>query len=63
MGVLKYVFANTRVSNKCYLVIEFEKDDYIGSLTFDSLAACTRMSNLFRAHIGHRIEQIGDLDV
>jgi len=63
VGVLKYVLANDRVSNQCYLVIEFEHEHYVGRLTFDTLSTCAQISNLLRSHVGRRIDQIGELDI
>ena len=63
VGVLKYVYANTRVSDKCYLVIEHEHENYIGCLTFDDRAFCAQVSLLLRSQIGRTIETIGDLDL
>jgi hypothetical protein len=63
MGILKYVYASSRVSDKCYLVIEHEGHAYVGCLLFSDLALCTAICNLLRAHIGRPIGEIGGLDV
>jgi hypothetical protein len=63
IGVLTYVYANTRVSDKCYLVIEHNKENYIGCLTFDDRPFCAQISLLLRSQIGRTIQAIGDLDL
>jgi hypothetical protein len=63
VGVLKYVHSNSLISNKYFLVIDFEEEAYIGSLIFRDHAFCAQISNLLRDHVGRPIEEIGDLDV
>ncbi len=40
IGVLKYVHASRRRSNKCYLVMEHENIDYVGCLIFNDITFC-----------------------
>jgi len=63
LGVLKYVHSNSLMSNKCFLVIDFNEKVYIGSLIFQDHAFCGQISNLLRDHVGRPIKEIGDLDV
>jgi hypothetical protein len=63
IGVLSYVFANNRISNKCYLVIDYERESYIGCLIFNDLAMCTQIAHFLQNHIGRAIKEVGDLDV
>jgi hypothetical protein len=63
VGVLKYVHSNSLMSNKCFLVIDFQDEVYIGSLIFKDHAFCDQISNLLRDHVGCPIKEIGDLDV
>jgi hypothetical protein len=63
VGVLKFVRSNSRMSNKCFLVIDFEEELYIGTLIFNDRAFCRQISNLLCDHIGRPINEIGDLDV
>jgi hypothetical protein len=63
VGVLKYVHYNTIMSNKCFLVIDFQAESYIGSLIFKDHALCKQISRLLVDHIGRPIKDIGDLDV
>jgi hypothetical protein len=63
VGVLKYVHSNSLMSNKCFLVIDFQDEAYIGSLIFKDHSFCDQISRLLRDHIGRSIKDIGDLDL
>ncbi len=63
VGILKYVHSNSLMSNKCFLVIDFQEEAYIGSLIFKDHAFCGQISNLLRDHVGWPIKDIGDLDM
>jgi hypothetical protein len=63
VGVLTYVFANENISNKCYLVIDHEKEAYIGTLIFSDLAMCRQISRILRTQVGKPIKEIGEIDV
>ena len=63
VGILKYVHSNSLMSNKCFLVIYFQEEAYIGSLIFKDHAFCGQISNLLRDHVGRSIKEIGDLDL
>jgi len=62
-GVLKYVHSNTEMSNKCFLVIDFQSKTYVGSILCRDHSFCTQISDLLRDHIGRPIKEIGDLDL
>ena len=61
-GILIYVHAATD-SNKCDLVVEYENENYTGTLVFDGAKLCHEVAALLRQHIGKSITEIGDLDV
>ena len=63
VGILKYVHSNSLMSNKCFLVIDFQHDAYIGSLIFKDHAFCGQISNLLRDQVGRPIKEIGDIDL
>jgi hypothetical protein len=62
VGVLIYVHAASG-SNKCDLVIEYENENYTGTLLFDEAKFCHQVADLLRQHIGKSIKDIGDLEV
>jgi hypothetical protein len=63
IGTLKYVYANDRVSNKCFLVMEHESTAFIGCLIFNDRAFCAQISTILREQTGRPIKKIGDLDL
>lgn len=63
IGNLAYVHCRDGPSTKCFLVIEHEGESYVGALLFDDAPFCHHITNLLRQHIGHSIEEIGDLDL
>jgi hypothetical protein len=64
VGILRYVHAyDNPASDKCYLLIDYEGEHYLGALLFDDATFCHQLTALLRHHIGRPIEEIGDLDV
>jgi hypothetical protein len=63
VGILIYIRAYEQYSTKCYLVIEYEAEHYLGVLLFDDVAFCHQITDLLQQHIGRSIGEIGDLDV
>lgn len=64
IGVLKYVYTSGGVpSDKCFLVIEHENEQYVGTLLFDNLTFCAQLCAMLQSQVGRSIQQIGDLDV
>jgi hypothetical protein len=63
IGVLKYVHASNRLSNKCYLVIEHERTLYIGCLIFNDISFCCDVAKLLRQYHGRSVEEFGGLEL
>src|SRR5688500_13349008 len=63
VGVLKYVHANAKLSNKCFLVIEYAHEKYVGSLIFDDKTFCAQVAALLQRNQGRSIKDIGDLNL
>ena len=63
IGVLTYVYGNERVSTKCYLVIDYDQESYIGALLFSDLAFCGEILRTLRQNIGKPISEIAELDL
>ncbi len=63
VGVLRYVHTNNKISHKCYLVIEHNREHYVGCLIFDDVAFCSQISKLLRDQVGRSVKEIGDLDL
>lgn len=63
VGVLRYVRSTDEPSKKCFLVIEYDGQYYVGSLLFDDSAICSKICAFLQLHLGRSIKDIGDLDV
>lgn len=63
IGVLKQVECDVKTTRKCYLVIEHEDREYMGTLLFDDAMFGWLVSVNLRKHIGKPIKEIGDLDL
>jgi hypothetical protein len=63
VGILRYVhYDNNSKSNKCFPVIEYELEYFVGTLIFDDVTFCRQIAELLREHVGCSIKEIGDLD-
>jgi hypothetical protein len=63
LGVLIYVHASCPNSRKCYLVTEYENENYLGTLLFDDPAVCSQITTLLEQNLRKPIKEIGDLDL
>jgi hypothetical protein len=61
VGVLKEVYYDAGRSNKCFLVIDYQLQSYMGCITCSTRSFCTQLTHFLRGHIGHSIEDIGHL--
>jgi hypothetical protein len=62
VGVLIYVHAGAAF-NTCHLVIEYENQNYNGSLVIDDGPFCHEIVELLNQYRGRLIKEIGDLQV
>jgi len=49
--------------NRCYLVIDFEGEVYIGCLLFNDIAFCRQIAALLQFFLGRSTRDIGDLEL
>jgi hypothetical protein len=63
VGVLKEVQCDSGTSNKCFLVIDYQFQSYMGCITCPTRSFCTQLTHFLRGHIGRSIKDIGDLRV
>jgi hypothetical protein len=61
-GILIDVHAATD-SSRCDLIVQYENEDYTGTLLFDEPKFCHQLAALLRQHIGKSIKEIGDSEV
>jgi hypothetical protein len=62
-GTLVYVYANDLVSNKVYLVIDYQQESYVGCLVFEDRAFCAQIIKVLRQQIGRAVSEIGELEL
>jgi len=63
IGVLTHALLHDDVPTKCFLAIEFERVQYMGSVIFEDPAFCRQIHALLQPHIGRSIKEIGSLDL
>ena len=64
IGILKGAIL-TRIipATACYLIIDYEKTGYMGSLLIDDSSFCHQVHDLLQGHIGYDIHYISGLDL
>ena len=63
VGTLSYVYANERLSSKCFLVIDYENERYVGALLFSDRKLCQQITGILRTQVGRPIKAIGAIDL
>ena len=63
IGKLIYVYANAEISDRCFLVIDYENVSYVGTLIFNDRSVCSQILMFLRQCLGRPISEIGELDV
>jgi hypothetical protein len=63
VGVLKEAYYDVGTSTKCFLIIDYQSQSYMGCITCPTRYFCTQLTHFLRDHIGRSIEDIGDLDI
>lgn len=64
LGTLKeVVYRRLDARPRCYLVIEYQNENYVGTLLFDDPAFCYLVAKTLRNRIGWSIKALGDLDL
>ena len=63
IGILRQVVADTRLGQRCLLIMEHDSGNYIGTLLFDDSMFCVLITAVLKKHIGLSIDQIGDVDL
>ena len=63
VGVLRYIHYINGGSTKCFLVIEHENQDFVGTLLIDHAGFCAQLARLLQLHVGRPIAEIGNIDL
>ncbi len=63
VGTLVHVHSNALSSNRCYIVIHYEGEMYVGTLIFGDTVFCNQIRDLLKLQLNRHIREIGDLDM
>ena len=63
IGILKRVMLHPFLPRRCFLMIEHEKQRYMGCLLFDDVAFSKEIHELLQLYVGCSIEEIGNIDL
>jgi hypothetical protein len=64
VGVLRDVFlSQVEPRSRIYLIIEHEKEEYMGSLLFTDATFCAQICELLDKYRGSRVAELGNLDL
>jgi hypothetical protein len=64
VGILRDVFlSRVEPKSRIFLIVEHEKQEYMGCLLFSDWTFCGQISELLRSHCGKSIAEIGSLDI
>ena len=64
VGVLRDVLlSQVKPRSRIYLIIEHEKEEYMGCLLFTDAAFCAQICELLNKHRGFRVADLGNLDL
>ena len=63
VGILKHVIREDQLPTKCFLVIEYGNEAYMGCVIFDDATFCEQIHDLLQHHHGRSMKEIGDLSL
>ena len=63
LGTLNRTVMHDLMSHRCFLLIEHEKENYMGCLMFDDATFCKQIHQLLQFYVGCSIEEIGNIDL
>lgn len=62
IGTLEQAFMSDLITNKVFLMIQYQGNRYMGSMAFDDQRFCYEIYTLLKSKVGLSIKEIGDLD-
>jgi hypothetical protein len=63
IGVLMQVIRHDETPDRCFLLIRYEKELYMGCLMVDDISFSKQISRLLQSYIGYPVEEIGAIDL
>ncbi len=63
VGILRQVLMNETFDTQCFLMIEYNGNQYMGCLNFSQAGFCKQICAILELMIGRSLTDIGDLDL
>jgi hypothetical protein len=63
LGVLNYVHTRHQPATKCFLVMKYQNETFVGTLLFEDQTFGAKISELLRGLVGKPLKEIGDLEL
>jgi hypothetical protein len=63
IGTLTGTIFYKDLPKRLYLIIEFERERYMGALAFNDATFCRQLHSILQNHFQKSIKEIGDLDL
>ena len=63
VGILTYVHSNAQSSSRCYLIMDYEDETYVGTLIFGDQAFCKQVTDLLKLHLKRPVKDLGELNM
>jgi len=63
IGVLMQVTRRDDTQNRCFLLMKYQNELYMGCLMVDDRSFAKQLFGLLQSYIGYSIREIGDIDL
>jgi len=63
IGTLEQALMSDLITNKVFLMIQYEHNRYMGLIAFDDERFCYEIYTLLKSKVGLSIREIGDIDL
>ena len=63
IGMLIQVTRRDETQNRCFLIIKYQNELYMGCLMVDDQSFAKEVFRLLQSYIGYSIREIGDIDL
>ena len=63
IGTLEQALMSNLITNKVFLMIQYEHNRYMGLIAFDDERFCYEIYTLLKSKVGLSIREIGDIDL
>ena len=63
IGILRTIVRHKQTPKRCFLMIEHDREFYIGGLNFDDAMFCEQIHDLLKSYLGRSIQKISGIDL